>query len=49
MRELESLLASSSGKDHSGMVQKLKALQLVEEMIATQEKLISGEGDGMSC
>jgi hypothetical protein len=47
MSELEDLLAKSSSMDDTGMLQKLKALQLVEQMIATQEQLISRqERDG---
>lgn len=45
--KLEDLLAKSSSTDHTGMVQKLKALQLVEQMIAAQEQLISQDRDGM--
>lgn len=44
LSELEGLLMQSSSVDHSGLVQKLRALQLVEQMIATQEELISTEG-----
>ena len=47
LSELEGLLANSSGAaDHVGLVQKLKALQLVEQMIATQEQLLSTEENG---
>ena len=46
LSELESLLAESSGlSGHSGMVQKLKALQLVEQMIAAQEQTLGSKGD----
>ena len=41
--ELEGLLAQSSSSDHSGLISKLRALQLVEEMIAAQQELISAE------
>ena len=44
--ELQDLLAKSTRSDQSGLTEKLKALQLVEEMIMTQEKLMSNRRDG---
>lgn len=38
--ELQDLLAKSSCSDQSGLTEKLKALQLVEELIMRQEDLI---------
>lgn len=49
LSELEGLLTqSSSSADHSGLLQKLRALQLVEEMIATQTQLITSKGNASS-
>lgn len=47
LSELEGLLAQSSSTDHLGLISKLRALQVVEQMIATQEQLIGTEGKGM--
>ena len=47
MSELKELLAkSSSMSGRSGVAQKLKALQLVEQMIAEQEQLVANQGEG---
>lgn len=48
LAELQSLLAKSSRGGKSGLAEKLKALQLVEELIMEQEKDMgtSREGEG---
>lgn len=44
LSELEGLLAGSSSTEHAGLVSKLRALQLVEQMISTQEQLLGAKG-----
>lgn len=46
LEELQDLLAKSSRSDQSCLTEKLKALQLVEEMIMAQEQLMSSRRDG---
>ena len=46
LAELQHLLSKSSHAEQYGLTEKLKALQLVEKMIAAQEKQISSTRDG---
>ena len=49
LSELEELLTKSASMNQSGLVQKLRALQLVEEMITVQEQRMGINGSGKNC